>query len=98
MPTGYTCIIEDKPDVTFAEYVWRCARAFGALLSMREDSLDAPIPDELKSEDTDYYKTAYEKAKQETVKELDSLAKSNEWLMQLRRSVPPSSKKPYSRV
>mgnify|MGYP003341377176 CR=1 FL=1 len=30
MPTGYTSIIEDRTDATFEEYVWRCARAFGA--------------------------------------------------------------------
>lgn len=33
MPTGYASIIDDNPDVTFDQYVWRCARAFGALYS-----------------------------------------------------------------
>jgi hypothetical protein len=46
MPTGYTCIIEDREDVTFAEYVWRCARAFGALIEMRDAAIDAAIPAE----------------------------------------------------
>ncbi len=45
MPTGYTSIIEDREGTTFAEYAWRCARAFGALIELREDSLDAPIPE-----------------------------------------------------
>lgn len=47
MPTGYTSIIEEK-DATFEEYVWRCARAFGALVTLRDDSLDVPVPAELK--------------------------------------------------
>jgi hypothetical protein len=47
MPTGYTLVIDDRPDVSFEEFVWRCARAFGALVTMRDDSIDAPIPEEL---------------------------------------------------
>lgn len=45
MPTGYTADIEKG--ISFEEFVWNCARAFGALVSMREDSMDAPIPDNL---------------------------------------------------
>jgi hypothetical protein len=44
MPTGYTAIIEDRADCTFEDYVWRCARAFGAFVLMRDEALDAPIP------------------------------------------------------
>lgn len=44
MPTGYTAIIEDKPETTFREFALRCARGMGACISMREDSLDAPPP------------------------------------------------------
>jgi hypothetical protein len=44
MPTGYTEIIERKPDLTFEEFALRCARNFGALVMMRDDPLDAPIP------------------------------------------------------
>lgn len=46
MPTGYTANIADG--ITFEEYAWRCARAFGALINMRDDPSDAPIPEELK--------------------------------------------------
>ena len=42
MATGYTHKIKDGQ--TFNEFVWGCARAFGALVSMREDPSDAPIP------------------------------------------------------
>lgn len=41
MTTGYTSIIEDG--CSFAEYVWRCARAMGANIRMRDDSLDTPV-------------------------------------------------------
>jgi hypothetical protein len=47
MPTGYTSIIEEGEGCTFEAYLWRCARAFGALVTMRDDSLDAPIPERL---------------------------------------------------
>lgn len=47
MPTGYTNVIDDNPDVTFEAFAWRCARAFGALVTMRDDPTGAPIPEEL---------------------------------------------------
>jgi hypothetical protein len=47
MPTGYTAVIEERDDVTFEEFTMRCARAFGACISMKEDSLNAEIPKEL---------------------------------------------------
>jgi len=43
MPTGYTAIIEDDPDVTLRQYILRCARAMGPLIHMRDDSLDADL-------------------------------------------------------
>lgn len=43
MPTGYTHIIEDRDDVTFREFIWRCARAFGACVMQRDSGLDAPV-------------------------------------------------------
>jgi hypothetical protein len=42
MPTGYTDCIAD--DVTFEQFTMRCARAFGALIHMRDDPMGAPIP------------------------------------------------------
>ena len=42
MPTGYTADLEG---VTFPEFALRCARAFGALITMRDESSDTPIPD-----------------------------------------------------
>lgn len=42
MPTSYTSIIHDRDDATFAEFVWTCARAFGAFIEQRDDSLNTP--------------------------------------------------------
>lgn len=42
MPTGYTSEIEKG--ISFEKFVMRCARAFGALIMMRDESMDAKIP------------------------------------------------------
>jgi hypothetical protein len=51
MPTGYTATLVEKGQ-SFPEFVMGCARAFGALISMRDHPMDAPIPDELPPEDS----------------------------------------------
>lgn len=43
MPTGYTAAIKDG--IGFKEFAMQCARAFGALISMRDEPGNAPIPD-----------------------------------------------------
>lgn len=48
MPTGYTTILLDKPETSFREFAMLCARAFGALITMRDEPLGAQIPDEFK--------------------------------------------------
>jgi hypothetical protein len=47
MATGYTqCLISDKEkEVEFEKFVMLCARAFGACIDMKEDSLDKDIPE-----------------------------------------------------
>jgi hypothetical protein len=47
MPTGYTAAIKDG--ISFEKFVWSCARAFGALVTMRDDPMDAPIPQAFES-------------------------------------------------
>lgn len=54
MPTGYTSILCDKDDVTFNEFVWRCARGMGALIMLRDDHLGAALPEKLPTTD-DYH-------------------------------------------
>jgi hypothetical protein len=44
MPTGYTAAIKDG--ITFQQYALGCARAFGALLDMRDSPINAPIPEQ----------------------------------------------------
>ncbi|MET4197237.1 hypothetical protein ABIA95_000220 [Bradyrhizobium sp. LA8.1] len=54
MPTGYTYPVVEGKVTEFPEFAMLCARAFGALIMMRDDSMDAPIPDEF-TPDTSYY-------------------------------------------
>jgi hypothetical protein len=55
VPTGYTSIVEDHDAVTFEQYLWRCARAFGAFIMQRDDGLDATVP--LERVPAPYYET-----------------------------------------
>ena len=68
MPTGYTAAIAEG--ITFEQYAMSCARAFGALVEMRDAPSDAPIPEEFKP--SDYHLEALNKANTE-LKELFSL-------------------------
>lgn len=49
MPSGYTAKIAEG--ITFKQFALSCARAFGALIMMRDDPMDAKIPDEVKPDD-----------------------------------------------
>ena len=49
MPTGYTAAIKDG--ITFEQFTLNCARAFGALICMRDDPADAPIPEQFEPSD-----------------------------------------------
>jgi len=47
MASGYVHkMLDDKQD--FRTFAMSCARAFGALITMRDEPADAPIPDEFK--------------------------------------------------
>jgi hypothetical protein len=59
MPTGYTAAIADG--ITFEQYAMSCARAFGALIMMRDEPADAPIPEQFAP--SSYNVEALEKAK-----------------------------------
>jgi hypothetical protein len=67
MPTGYTYIIEERDDVSFEEFVWRCARGMGALIMLRDEPMDAEIPERF--EPSAYHKDALERA----IKQRDEL-------------------------
>jgi hypothetical protein len=49
MPTGYTADIKDG--ISFEKFVWSCARAMGALVMMRDEPSDAPIPERFEPSD-----------------------------------------------
>lgn len=52
MPTGYTAKIADG--ISFEEFLLSCAKAFGACVTMRDDDLNTPIPEEFRP--SDYHK------------------------------------------
>lgn len=58
MPTGYTAAVADG--ITFEQFVLRCSRAMGALILMRDEPMDAPIPDRF--EPSDYHQKKIEEA------------------------------------
>lgn len=66
MPTGYTSDIYEGKEVSGKDFLIKCARAFGACIMMRDDSLDAPIPEEFKP--NTYYSESLETAKKELKK------------------------------
>jgi hypothetical protein len=70
MPTGYTADI--AKGISFEEFVWNCARAFGALVLMRDDPQGAPIPERL--EPSPYYAESVKKDEAELAR-LHSLTK-----------------------
>jgi len=61
MATGYTDTIKDG--ITFKQFVLKCARAFGACIEMRDESMEVPIPD--KFEPSTYHLEALKKAEKE---------------------------------
>lgn len=51
MPTGYTAEIYEGKKVSFERFAMKCARAFGACVTMRDDDMDAEIPNKFKASD-----------------------------------------------
>ncbi len=54
MPTGYTHCVQTGEVVTLKELALRCARGMEALVTMRDDAVDTPIPERLEPA-TKYY-------------------------------------------
>lgn len=57
MPTGYTHGVQEGKITSLRVYALTCARAFGALIMLREESSDAPIPEKFEP-DTQYHDDA----------------------------------------
>lgn len=49
MPTGYTADI--AKGITFEQFAWNCARAMGALIMMRDEPSNVPIPERFEPSD-----------------------------------------------
>lgn len=62
MPSGLTAKL-NQGEQSFQEFCFGCARQFGALIAMRDDPMDAPIPDEFKP--SDFYSKRVESLKTE---------------------------------
>lgn len=57
MPTGYTADVQDGKVTEFKDFALQCARAFGALITMRDSPKDAPLPDMIEPS-TSYHDSA----------------------------------------
>lgn len=66
MPTGYTADVVDGKITDFKTFALRCARNFGALVMMRDENMDAPIPEAF--ETGDYHLKAIKEAEAEIVR------------------------------
>lgn len=62
MSTGYTCKVETGEIKELKDYLLLCARGFGAMIHMRDDSLDKTIQP---MEASDYHLKALNRAKEE---------------------------------
>jgi len=63
MPTGYTAAVRDGKITTLREFALSCARGMGALITMRDDPHDAPIPERFEPF-TDFYDGQIERAQE----------------------------------
>jgi hypothetical protein len=70
VPTGYTSDLYNGKPQSFSEFVMNCARAFGALIELRDEP-NAPIPDEFQP--SDYYPKQLAQA-QQRLKELKGMS------------------------
>lgn len=66
MATGYTADVGSGKVTEFRDFAMACARAFGACITMRDDPIDAEIPDEFTPDD--YYARSVNDAKAALVK------------------------------
>lgn len=73
MATGYTASVQDGTTTSFREFAIKCARAFGANILMRDDSMDAPIreyePNTWNKERLEKAREAFYAAEQMTLEE-----------------------------
>jgi len=73
MPTGYTADITDT--MPFRDFAMKCARAMGALIMMRDDPSDAPIPEAFEPSTYHAENIAKADARLKELDEMDAAAK-----------------------
>jgi len=66
MPTGYTHAVQEGKITELKPFALQCARAMGALVMMRDDSYDTPIPDKFEPS-TDYHDEKLKEAQADIV-------------------------------
>ncbi|AKF13648.1 hypothetical protein PHIN3_385 [Sinorhizobium phage phiN3] len=54
MPTGYTHAVAEGEITSLRDFVLSCARGMGALICMRDDPADAPVPEQFEP-DVEHY-------------------------------------------
>jgi hypothetical protein len=72
MPTGYTAKLCEQ-EVPFEEFVMTCARAMGACVMMRDEPLDAPIPESFSESDYHTEQLEQSRAKLKALLEMNDL-------------------------
>ncbi|RVI59922.1 hypothetical protein [Sinorhizobium meliloti] len=75
MPTGYTANIHDGTETTLRQFALRCAHGMGALITMRDEPLSAPIPTRLEPSTSYYDKTIDEASAR--IAELKAMSESD---------------------
>jgi len=70
MPSGYTSDIYDGKPISLKEFAIKCAHAFEALIMLRDDGLDAPVPDSFDA--GDYHQKRLKEAN-EALKEAETM-------------------------
>lgn len=63
MPTGYTAAVVDGKLSDFPTFAMECARAFGALVMLRDEPAGAPIPERF--EPSDFYAKRLDQLREE---------------------------------
>ena len=95
MPTGYTGELYERGQ-TFKDFTLRCARAFGALISMRDEGWDAQIPD--KVEVPAFYAEQVKDAEEELVKaKAMTLEDAKKFLPARKKADSKDNKKAYEK-
>lgn len=78
MPTSYTAKVQNGEITEFKDFAFICARAFGALMHLRDEPLSPHIPDEIesscyhkdKAEDMETQLSALDKLSDDEIREL----------------------------